>query len=146
VLEIAKNEGGNFGRRELSIAQADSHDAAALRADARRHFEREQSRVGLDIIHAFAHEAFHGVDGADRVGQQATLRFAPDVDRAVRGGRHDGRHERVAALVADDDGRAVLDERDEAVGGAEINSDNSSHDFRRQAAISRSMVASRLLM
>ena len=60
-------------------------------------------------------------------GQQPALRFAPNEDGPFRRRRDDRRQQRVAALVADHDRLAVLDVGDEAVGGAEIDADDSTH-------------------
>src|SRR6202011_1932587 len=48
----------------------------------------------------------------------ASLLFPADVERAVFGSRHDRRHQRVTAAVADHDRDAVLHVGDETVGGA----------------------------
>ena len=120
VLQVAQDERGNLRRRELARAEADPDDAAGIAADA----ERQQARLAAHIVDAFAHEALHRIDGARGVGQQAPLRFAADVDGAVLGRRHDGRHQRVAAAIANDDGHAVFHERDEAVGRPEVDADD----------------------
>ena len=123
MLQLAQDERGNLRRRELALAEADADDAAGFAGDA----ERQQLRLVAHVVDALAHEALDGVDGARRLGQEPPLRLAADEDRAVGADRHDRRHERVAALVADHDRRAVLHVRDEAVGGAEIDADDFAH-------------------
>ena len=62
-----------------------------------------------------------------RVGQQAPLRLAADMNRAVIANRDDRRHQRVAARVADHDRHAVLHVGDQRVGRPEIDPDNFAH-------------------
>ena len=137
VLQIAQDERGYFRRRELARAEADSDDAPCIAANP----ERQQARFALHVVQALAHEPLHRIDGARRIGEEPALRFTADVDRALLGGRHDRRHQSVAAAVANDEGHAVLHVGDEAVRRAEVDADNLAH-----ADISFSMPASRLLM
>ena len=139
ALQLAQDERRDLGRRELAVAEADPARRRRLRRSTRNGSRLASS---LDVVEALAHEALDGIDRARRVGQQAPLRFAADVDRPVRRRRHDRRQQRVAAAVADDDGHAVLHVGDQAVGRAEIDAD----DAGSLSSVSRSMPASRLLM
>src|SRR4051812_33837331 len=94
------------------------------------------------IVEAFAHETFHGVHGALGLGEKTALRLATDVDRPIGRRRHNRRHETVAALVADYDRLATLDECHKAIRRSEIN----SNDFAHGEISSRSIPARRLLM
>ena len=122
VLELAQHKGGNLRRRELLVADADAKDTTVA-ADPKW----KMTRFILDVVASLAHEALHRIDRALRVDQQPPLRFASDVDGAFVAKRHDGRHEAIALLVANDLGRAVLDIGDEGVGGAEIDADDFAH-------------------
>ena len=122
-LQLTQDECGNLGRRELALAEADAHNTARLA----RHLEGQQRRFALHVVDTLAHETFHGVDRAPRVGQQTPLGLASDEDGAVLRGRHDRRHERIVVRVADHDRQAVLDDGDEAVRGSEIDTDDFGH-------------------
>ncbi len=126
-LQFAQHEGGHFRWGELAVAEADADHAAGFA----RHLERQQLRVALDVVDPLAHEALHRVDGAARIGQQAPLRFATDVDGAILRRGHDRRNETIGALVADDERGAVLHIGDEAVGGAEIDADDFGHKGKK---------------
>jgi NAD-specific glutamate dehydrogenase len=58
------------------------------------------------------------------IGQQAALRLAAHIHGSISSGGHDRRHQRISALVADDERHAVADEGDEAVRGSEIDADD----------------------
>ena len=126
VLQLAQDERGDLRRRELARAEPDLDDAARVAGET----EREQPRLVADVVHALSHEALHGVDRAAGIGQQTPLGLAPDEYRLILGNRHDRRHERVAAAIADHDRHAVLHVGDEAVGGAEIDADDFAHSYR----------------
>ena len=84
-------------------------------------------RFVADIVDALAHETFDRVHGPVRLGEQPPLRLAPDVHGAVGCHRHHGRHQPIAGAIANDERNAVLHERDEAVGGPEIDADDFAH-------------------
>ncbi len=95
---------------------------------------RNGSRLASSLTSSepLAHEPLDRIHGPRRVGQQTTLGFAADVDRAVLGRRRDDRrHQRVVAAIADDDRRAVLHEGDEAVRRAEVDADDFRHAHSR---------------
>src|SRR5439155_22244893 len=106
-----------------AIAQADAHDSTWFTS----HAEGKVLRLVLHIFTAFAHEALHRIGRSPRIGQQPALRFAADDDRVVVADPGDRRHERIAALVADDERHAVLHLGDERVRSAEIDSDDFAH-------------------
>ena len=122
VLQFAEDERRDFRRGEFPLAEPDADDAPRFAGDA----EWEEARFVTNVVEPFAHEPLDGVHGTVRVGEQPALRFAPDIDRFVVR-RHDRRHQRAAVGIANDDGHAVLHEGDEAVGGAQINSDDFAH-------------------
>src|SRR5476651_1301338 len=103
--------------------------SAPFAADA----EREMARLFPHVVAPLAHEELHGVDGALRVGQEAALRLAPDVRRAAFVERDDRRHQAVALPIANDQRHAVLDVRDQRVGGAEIDADDCAHACRSRS-------------
>src|SRR5205807_433168 len=76
-----------------------------------------------------AHEALDRVDGALRVGDRLALRDLADQPLAIFGERDD-RGSQPTALFIDDDFRlAALHHSDDAVGGAEVDSDDLAHEF-----------------
>src|SRR5207244_10233251 len=116
TLQLAQDECGNLRRRELAIRDADADYASRIAG----HAERQQRGLAVNILDTAPHEPLDRVHRARRRGQQAPLRLAADEDRAVFADGHDGRDERIAAVVADDNRSAVLDIGDETVGRPEI--------------------------
>ncbi len=125
VLQVPENERRDFRWGELAIAEPDPDDTAraGLAADP----ERQVTRLTAHFVGAFPHESLHGVHGALRIGQQAALRLAADVNRPVVRDRDDRRHKAVAAAIADHDRHAVLHVRDERIRSAEIDPNDSTH-------------------
>jgi len=123
VLQLAQDERRDLRRRELAPAEPDLDDSPGIAGETKR----KQPRFLADVVDALPHEPFHGVHRAPRIGQETTLGLAPDVDRLILGNRHDRRQQRVAAAIADHDGNAVFHVGDEAVGGAQIDSNDLAH-------------------
>ena len=144
LLQLPEDEGRDLGRREGPIAEADLDDASLLA----RHGEREQRGLAGDVLRPATHEPLDRVDRAVRIGDEPPFGLAPDVHGPLGIHRDDGGKQAVARFVADDGGRAVDDVRHEAVGGAEVDSDDFAHDGEVVAAEprSRSSDASRLSM
>ena len=125
ILEFAKNERGNLRRREQFVAELDANDILAGRIDA----EREEFQFALDVGDASAHQSLYGINAALRLREQATPgRLAYD-DAAVRVEAHDRGTKRAAIRPRNTLRRSRLriGIRDEAIGRAEIDSDDASH-------------------
>src|SRR5262249_31910041 len=125
-FELAQDERGNLWRRELAIAKADSDRNRGTTRFRRVDPKGILRRIG-HIVRTLAHESLDGVGGAGRVGEQATLRVSPDVNRSVGRDRDNRWNERVAVGSTDDERCAVPDVRDQAVRRAEIDTDDFSH-------------------
>ena len=125
ILEFAKNERGNLGRREEFVAEFDANDIFASRIDA----EREQFQFALDVGDASAHQPLYGINAALRLREQATPGWLAYDDAAVRVQAYDRGTQRAAIRPRNTLRRSRLriGVRDEAVGRAEIDSYDSSH-------------------
>src|SRR6266581_4468484 len=125
VAQLAKNERGDFRRREDAFAQAHADDAFAAGINP----EGKDFQLVLNVGDAAAHQALDGIDGAAGLREQTAARGFADDDAAVFVEADDGRTERAAIRAADTlrPARPRIEIGDEAVGGAEINADGASH-------------------
>ncbi len=74
-----------------------------------------------------AHEALDGIDGPGRVGHRLALGHEADELLPIVGERHDAGRRAVPLLVGDDGRLPTFHDRDDRVGGAQIDSDYFRH-------------------
>src|SRR5438552_7816432 len=135
ILQFTQDKSGNFRRREnffigdrraVNVAEFDADDIFARWIDA----ERKQLQFILDVGGAATHQALNGINGALGLREKtATRRFA-NGNTAI-GIEADNRGTKRAAVRTLDTlrlARLRIKIGDEAVGGAEINADDTSHD------------------
>src|SRR5258707_5820935 len=125
ILQLAKNERRNLRRCENFVAKLDADDTLTGWIDA----EREELKLALNVGGAAAHEALDGIDGALGLGEQSAPRRLADDDAAVGIEADDRRAKRVVVRSRNTLrlARLRIDVRDEAVCGAEIDTDDASH-------------------
>src|SRR5438552_8722878 len=126
ILQFTQDKSGNFRRLQNFAAEFDADDVFARWIDA----ERKQLQFILDIGGTAAHQALDGINGALGLREKtATRRFA-NGNTAI-GIEADNRGTKRAAVRTLDTlrlARLRIKIGDEAVGGAEINADDTSHD------------------
>src|SRR5262249_25550000 len=122
-FELAQDVRRDFWRRQLAIADPDPDDTTRFAADA----ERQKSRLVANVFDAPAHQPLDRVDRSRWCGHEPALRLASNENRSLVAERDDRRHERVAAVVADHRRSAVVDVRDEAIRGSEVDADDFAH-------------------
>jgi len=76
---------------------------------------------------AAPHEALDAVDGLLGVGDGLALGHLADEPLAVLGVAHHGGRDARPLLVRDDDGVLAVHDRDDGVGGAEVDADDLAH-------------------
>src|SRR5580658_9155452 len=98
---------------------------SARRIDAKR----KQCEFALNIRGTAPHQALHGINGAIRLCQQTPASWFSHDDAAVRIEADYGWTKRAAGRPGDTLGQARLrvNVRDQAVGGSEVDSDDSAH-------------------
>ena len=78
-FKLAQNERGNFWRREEFIAQANADHVAACFIDAKR----KEFELVLNVCHAAAHQALHGINSALGMREQALAGGFADEDLSI---------------------------------------------------------------
>src|SRR5262249_40418709 len=126
VLELPQDEGRNLGRGEELVAQTNPNDIPARGINA----EREKAQLVLNVANPAAHQALDRVNAAIWLREQATARRLADDNAAVLI-HADHRRTQRAAAWADDANRFArlrIGISHQAIGRAQIDSDNASHD------------------
>src|SRR6266481_196357 len=130
VFQFAKDESGNFGRRENFAAEFYANDVLARWIDAKR----EQFQFIPNVSRTATHETFDGINRAFGLGKEAATRgFAND--NAAIGIEADYRGAKGTAIWPRDTPRLVrlrIKICDETVGCTEIDSYDSTHDENRE--------------
>ncbi len=131
VSQLAKNECGNFRRRENFVAEHDTNDVLARRIDAKW----KQFEFILNVGGAAAHQAFDGIDGALWLREKTPTRGLANDDASTRIEADDRRAKRTVIRARDTLRLACLrvPVSHQAVRCAEIDSDDSAHDENQQA-------------
>jgi hypothetical protein len=83
----------------------------------------------LRVVEAAAHQALHRVDRVLRVDDRLALGRDADQPLAVLVESDDGRRRAVAFGIGDHGRVAAFHDGDNAVGGAQVNADNFTHDI-----------------
>jgi hypothetical protein len=125
ALELEQDVGGDFGRREGEAADVELEHFAGLQAVGE--VKGEECEFGGDVGEVAAHEALDGVDGVGRVGEQDVAGGVADGEalRRVLVEGDDGGNDGRAVFAGDDGGGRALHERDEGVGGAQVDADDA---------------------
>ena len=124
LLQLLQDHRGDFRRRILLAARVDARIAVA-RA---HHLVRHHLHLFVDLVELAAHEALDREDGVLGVGDRLPLGHLADQPLARLRERHDRRRQAAALRVRDDDGLAAFHDRDDGVGGAEVDADDFAHD------------------
>ncbi len=122
ALQLAKDEGRNFGRRIGALADPDAENFAGLQIVGET--KRKQLQLVPDIFKAAPHQPFHGVDSALRSLDQKLARRIADDDLIVAIKRDDRGHQIQPVFARDDGGRLSLHEGHERVRRAQVDADN----------------------
>ena len=127
ALGVAEVRGdGDDGLRD-GVAEVGLGVALELLEDAGRDLLRVV-RLAVDVDRPVgAHVALHRADRAIRVGDRLALRDLADEHLAGLRERDDRRGRARPLGVGDDDGLARLEDRDDGVGGAEVDADGLGH-------------------
>ncbi len=130
IFQFAENESGNLRRGKNLFAEFYADDVLARWIDAKR----KELEFISHVSGAAAHQAFHGIDRAFRLGQKATASWLSNDHAAVGIEADDGRAKRVAVWTGDTlrPVRLRIEVCDETVGRSEIDSDDSAHDEKPQ--------------
>ena len=116
---IAEISGGEYS---LPCA-VDAHVAVAGRDDLVRH----HLHLFGDFVEPAAHEALDREDGVLGVGHGLPLGDLADQPLAGLGEGDDRRRQPAAFRVGDDDRLAAFHDRDDGVGGAQVDADDFAH-------------------
>ena len=124
LLERLEHDRRDLRGCDLAVAHLDLHDALG-----RHHRERQVGQLLLDVVVAPAHQPLHGIDGRLGAAHELSLRGGAHQDALARE-RDDRGQEHLPVSIGDHPGqpRLLVDVRDQAVGGAEINADDARHN------------------
>ena len=124
---IAEISGGEYSlplRVHARVAVAGAHDLV-----------RHHLHLFVHLVELAAHEALDREHGVLGVGDGLPLRDLADEPLARLGERHDRRRQAAAFRVGDDDRLAAFHDRDDGVGGAEVDADDFAHSIPLDAVL-----------
>ncbi len=129
LLHLLQHHRADLGRRVLLFVDLDPRVAVLCFDDVERH---ETGRVlHLLVVEPAADQPLDRVERVRRVGDRLPPRDVTDKALAVLREGDDRRCGATAFVVGDDQRIAVLDDRDAAVGGPEVDADRFSHGSLR---------------
>ena len=140
-LELLQDHGADLRRAVGRAVREGHHDAIAVLVLGDLVGHQLKRALDIGVIPTTAHEALDRVDGVGGVGDGLALGDLADQALALLAERHH-RGNGAPALRAGDDGRlAALHDRDHRVGGAQVDTDDSSHrDYSLSVSVMLSVV------
>jgi hypothetical protein len=94
---------------------------------ARTDLVRDHLHLFVDLVELPAHETLDGEDGVLRVGHRLPLGHLADQALARLRERHHRWRQSSPFGVGDDDGLAAFHDRNDRIGGAQVDSDDFAH-------------------